>query len=131
MTTPERSVEEIVKAVMGYVPNDLIGRDVMEEELTQTLQAERQKREEMVEAERERMIRWVNENTKEFVPADSEWFGDDDSMVGEHKLVPAKDPEEAMYCLNCEGFLHEEGCSCNYVYKEDLLQALTNPNNPN
>ena len=48
MTTPERSVEEIVKAVMGYVPNDLIARDVMEEELTQTLQAERQKRDEVV-----------------------------------------------------------------------------------
>ena len=51
-TTPEKSVEEIVEEAItkGLLDDDLYGKK--DKWLTQTLQAERQKRDEMVEAER-------------------------------------------------------------------------------
>ncbi len=62
---------------------------------------------------------------KRFEPADSIWVGDENYLVGEHKLIPAKDPKDAMYCLNCERFLHEEGCNCGMVFVDDIITALT------
>ena len=86
MTNPERSVEEIVEEVankyflIGYPVTGFQKTD-FKIELTQTIQAERQKRDEMVEAERERLL----------------------------KL-----------------FSHKE-----YIKRNDLVDALTQPNNPN
>ena len=77
-------------------------------------------------ADRDEEVRGIIEGMcKEFVPADSEWFGKDDYSEGEYKLVPAKDPKDAMYCLSCERFLHEEGCICGFIYKDNLLKALS------
>lgn len=59
-----------------------------------------------------------------FVPADMIWVGDDDYLNGEYKLFPAKDATKAMYCLTCERFLHEEGCSCGTVLLDDILTLL-------
>ena len=55
MTTPERSVEEILEKFKA-LPVDVHKNDIEVDWLTQTLKAERQKREEMVEAERERIV---------------------------------------------------------------------------
>ena len=54
MKTPERSIEEIVEEYFELNLWRGRGKDFTENWLTQTLQAERQKREEVVEAERER-----------------------------------------------------------------------------
>ena len=66
---PERSVEEIVEELIRnkiiFVANSEQGEAYSEESvrevLTQTLQAERQKREEMEEAERKRIIKIIKE----------------------------------------------------------------------
>ena len=95
----ERSVEEIVKEVMSKLPKfwkkytgmkQGVGFVVEKETkmaLTQTLQAERQKREEAVEAERERVRNWVKEQVS------------------------------------------ENGGQC--IHYDEILQALTQPNNQN
>ena len=59
MTTPERSVEEILEKFKA-LPVDVHKNDIEVDWLTQTLKAERQKREEMVEAERERIYKRVD-----------------------------------------------------------------------
>ena len=70
MTTPERTVEEIVEELLKEAINDFdmakasAGREVsfsywFRDELTQTLQTERQRCEEMVEAERERIYNYL------------------------------------------------------------------------
>lgn len=59
-----------------------------------------------------------------FVPGDSKWFGKNDYSEGEYKLVPAKDPNKAMYCLTCERFLPEEGCTCGTVSVERVLTII-------
>lgn len=62
MKTPERSIDEIVEEFGRFTIMDgneikLYGNALKAEDwLTQTLQAERQRREEMVEAERERIL---------------------------------------------------------------------------
>ena len=61
MTNKERSVEEIVEYVETLLNKE--GQQLTEDAedyLTQTLQAERQKREEMVEAERVKMLKKCN-----------------------------------------------------------------------
>jgi hypothetical protein len=64
-----------------------------------------------------------------FVPADNEWVGDEDYIKGEYVLVPAKDPNKAMYCLTCERFLPEEGCTCGLISIDEvhalIRQTLT------
>ena len=68
MTTPERSVEEIVDDLMESLLNNYVAFDTTDEmfkfkeELTQTLQAERQKREEVVREERRRLLKLIAEN---------------------------------------------------------------------
>ena len=65
MTTPERNIEEIVEELIdrctdpetGLLHIEKYDHQFLEELLTQTLTAERQKREEVVEAERERILR--------------------------------------------------------------------------
>ena len=85
MTNPERSVDEIVEEFqMKYLDVWATGVEPtlhVTDWLTQTLQTERKKRDEMVEAERERLL----------------------------KL-----------------FSHKE-----YIKRNDLVDALTQPNNPN
>ena len=63
MTTPERSVEEIVEEFrrLLYPQNSTDMLVKLDDWLTQTLQTERQKRDEVVEAERERWIKAVGE----------------------------------------------------------------------
>ena len=67
MTTPERSVEEIVEEFWiechgrsvredGWIGMDGFAVEKAQNWLTQTLQAERQRCDEMVEAERERIL---------------------------------------------------------------------------
>ena len=65
MTTPERSVDEIVEEVWekhtDYFKTDngdepFVYEDKLKKDIAQTLKAERQKREEAVEAERERIL---------------------------------------------------------------------------
>jgi hypothetical protein len=76
-------------------------------------------------ARTQEVVEIVKGMCKEFVPADMEWFGKEDYSEGEYKLVPAKDPKDAMYCLSCERFLHEEGCICGFIYKDNLIIALS------
>lgn len=59
-----------------------------------------------------------------YVPADNKWFGDENYGVGEYRLVPAKDPSKAMYCLTCGRFLPEEGCICGMVTVDKVLSTL-------
>ena len=61
MTTPERSVEDkaitdFFKKVNPHLRSDPHGRCAVESALVKALQAERKKREEAVEAERERIL---------------------------------------------------------------------------
>lgn len=79
----------------------------------------------LLEAEKKRWREEVESMRTYFVPADSEWFGAEDYSEGSYRLVPAKDPQKAMYCLTCERFLHEEGCTCGTVTIDAVLQKLS------
>jgi hypothetical protein len=67
------------------------------------------------------IIKTAESMTKEFVPADNVWEGDEEQEVGEWKLVPK---EDGMYCLNCGRFIHEEGCICGYIHISDIISTL-------
>ena len=64
---------------------------------------------------------WAEGECDVFEPADQVWFGDDDYIKGEYKLVKDKD---GMYCFNCKRFTPEEGCICRLITLEDLQAHL-------
>ena len=72
MTNKERSVEELAKQIAMFPDDDILPEDMMidydrikvgdiHKIITQTLQSERQKREEVVKAERERIKEWIED----------------------------------------------------------------------
>ena len=138
MTTPERSVEEIVEEFEKHyfteegkiVFGGFNGIEI-KDWLTQTIQAERQKREGVVEANADwnkvtkseirtkaeeatsEMLRSLKEDDLDQSNKD-EWYG---YIRGVRDMV---------YSLNCQ----EKGKSKTQSDLEEALQALTQPNNP-
>lgn len=106
MTTPERSIEEIVEEFNSTFPGCdqcQYGNgqgDWIEHWLTQTLQAERQRCEEMVEAERERLAGLIKPRAQKFI-----------NKV-DKGLARSKETYKDMH------------------YIVDLLNEVTQPNNP-
>ena len=133
MTTPERSVEEIVSTFMStwfrpayfevwtpatrqeQVLHDeaKLKWETCKKQLTQTLKAERQKREEVVEAERERWMKAVK-----FLHSDLKQDGMYDGKVSSDFISGWKD---ALQWLATS--MHP-----NQIVSKDL--EITHPNNP-
>jgi hypothetical protein len=102
-TTPERSVEEILREFQQLSLTFVVGEGVVEHHaklsnfFLEALQAEREKRDEMVDKAYERG-----------------WADGASGEITEHKFMPIDEAEK---------FLREKG------YKS-LAKALTKPNNP-
>ena len=69
-----------------------------------------------------RLVKGIEGMMKEFVPAKNIQIGGMESDVW--KLVPK---EDGMYCLNCERFIHEEGCTCGMASLTDILENVVKP----
>ena len=68
------------------------------------------------------LVEGIEGMRKEFVPAKNIQIGGMESDVW--KLVPK---EDGMYCLNCERFIHEEGCTCGMASLTDILENVVKP----
>ena len=129
MTTPDRTVEEIIREAHIFLPVDLEGREEFLVDLEQTLQAERKKREEAYKQGEERAIRSkdVQNKIKEAVEAERERI---------LKIVI-----DSLKVLETEQWSNKEfpddkglvsiGINRAYKHVEYIknLQALTQPNN--
>ena len=120
MTTPERSVEEIREFVReqirlinykgGGVPGGDWAADEITEYITQTIQAERQKRDEMVEESRVSLLFLAEKVLKEI----NDTYAIDIKHANKKQWLEPAEFERI--------FLHR--------FNEAGLQALTQPNNP-
>ena len=68
------------------------------------------------------LVEGIEGMMKEFVPAKNIQIGGMESDVW--KLVP---DDKGMYCLNCERFIHEEGCMCGMASLTDIIENVVKP----
>ena len=118
MTTKLKPVEETVKAmpadyeqIVGGISNQKYYKQIT---VVRTLLQDRHTIYTALKAK-------LEGQKKEFVPATIVWEGDEEQEVGQWKFVPK---ENGLYCLNCERFTMEEGCTCGVVNIDFVLTFL-------